>query len=119
MDRTPTGVARLRNTDLMLLLTETADQAIRKLLAEPDVPQGAGLRVTSEKVTGPDGKERTDLRLSLTQMPADTDQVIEEPRVFVEQATAEMLSAKILDAEFRDGEIQFGLLPQGGAPNAD
>lgn len=102
----------------MLLLTETAEQAVRQILSGPEVPEGAGLRITTEQVEV-EGKTRTDLRLSLTQMPADTDQVIENPRVFIESQTAEMLSAKILDADTSSGELRFSLLPQAGPTAGD
>lgn len=61
----------------MLTLTPTAAQTIEQILASPEIPDSAGLRIAP---TGPsmDGASRTELALTVAEEPDMSDQVIEQ-----------------------------------------
>jgi len=67
----------------VLTLTDTAAEAIRGIVAAPELPDGAGLRIATQ----PDADaEQSALEVSVAESPAETDQVVSEAgaRVFVE-----------------------------------
>jgi iron-sulfur cluster assembly protein len=87
----------------MLMLTENATRVIGALSDNPDLPDGAGLRI----VTAPEG-----LSVSPASGPDVADQVVEEAnaRVFLEPDAAIVLDDKVLDAHVDDdGQVQFML----------
>ncbi len=99
----------------MLTLTDNATSAIRTLVAQPEAPEGAGLRIANDPGAG-------GLTLAVTQAPQDGDQVIDESgvRVFVEEQAAQLLDDKALDAAVDDGgRLQFAVAPQAGAGTVD
>lgn len=96
----------------MLAITSTAAEVIDQIVTSSEMPEGAGLRITSEATQDNDGNPRTDLRLTLTERPVEGDQVLEETPVFVEEETAEMLDDKVLDASVQEDQIQFSLKQQ-------
>lgn len=93
----------------MLTLTDNATTEIRKLMDQPEVPDGGGLRIANDPSTG-------GLTLSLAASPADGDAVVDDDsgvRVFVEEQAALLLDDKALDAGVgNDGQVQFALAPQ-------
>jgi Fe-S cluster assembly iron-binding protein IscA len=91
----------------MLMLTDNAATEIRNLIAQPEVPDDGGVRISS----GGDGA----LTLALTRGPADGDAVLEErgARVFLEPGAGELLHDKTLDAGIDpDGNLQFSIEPR-------
>jgi Fe-S cluster assembly iron-binding protein IscA len=85
----------------MLMLTENATRVIGALVDDPELPDGAGLRI----VSAPEG-----LSVSPASGPGDDDQVVEEQsaRVFLEPDAAVVLDDKVLDAQVDDtGHVQF------------
>ena len=87
----------------MLMLTENATRVIGALTTNPELPDGAGLRI----VSAPEG-----LSVSPVAGPGDEDQIVEaaEARVFLEPDAATVLNDKVLDAEVDDsGQVQFTL----------
>ncbi len=94
----------------MLAITEDAAAAIKSIVGSPGLPEGAGLRITQELNTEVDGETpRTDLRLSVVAAPQEGDEVLDEERVFVDPAAAELLDDKLLDADIVDDEVRFSL----------
>jgi iron-sulfur cluster assembly protein len=90
----------------MLMLTENATRVIGALVDNPEMPDGAGLRIA----TAADG-----LTVSAAGAPEETDQVLEDQsaRVFLEPGAAAALDDQVLDAEVDDaGRVQFLLGPQ-------
>jgi Fe-S cluster assembly iron-binding protein IscA len=88
----------------MLELTETATDVIGEITEEPEVPETAGLRITSD--TGEDGAPA--LAAVLTAGPGPRDEVLEfaRGRVFVDPAIAGHLADRVLAAERNaDGEV--------------
>ncbi|MEJ3748198.1 hypothetical protein WEI85_44225 [Actinomycetes bacterium KLBMP 9797] len=94
----------------MLTLTENAAQVIRDLTDQPEVPEGAGLRIATDPTAGA-------LTLSLAAEPAAGDQVVDEAgaRLFLESTAAEILDDKALDAAVDpNGAVQFAVAEQPG-----
>lgn len=89
----------------MLVLTENAQTVIRDLTAQPELPQGAGLRIA------PAPGSAGELQLSLETAPTPGDEVIDEEgvRVFIEPETATLLSDQTLDAQVTDEGAGFYL----------
>ncbi|MGH9049491.1 MAG: Fe-S cluster assembly protein HesB [Acidimicrobiia bacterium] len=86
----------------MLVLTENATEAIRSVVDKPELPEGAGLRITSGDPRG--------LAVSAAPAPEEEDQVLEAQgaRVFLEPGAAEALDDRVLDAEIDpQGSVKF------------
>jgi Fe-S cluster assembly iron-binding protein IscA len=90
-------------------ITEDAAEAVQSIVSSSGLPEGAGLRITSELNTEAEGGPRHDLRLSVVQGPSEGDEVLEAERIFVDQGAAEFLDDKLLDADIVDDEITFSL----------
>jgi Fe-S cluster assembly iron-binding protein IscA len=92
----------------VLTLTDNAATEIRNLVAAPEVPDDAGVRIASAG----DGS----LTLALTGAPTDGDAVVENAgaRVFLDPAAAELLADQALDAgPDAEGQARFTLVHQG------
>jgi iron-sulfur cluster assembly protein len=90
----------------MLTLTPDAAQAVETIVSQPDLPDDAGLRITTEaRVT--DSGATSDLRLQMVNGPEPDDEVVEGSQVYVEAGTAELLGDKILDADVVEDQVQF------------
>jgi len=91
----------------MLTITDRAAEAIKGIVASPEVPEGAGLRI----VARPGGQPEGALEVSIAALPAEEDKVVEESgaQVFLEPAAAEALDDKVLDAEVEGGEVRFAV----------
>jgi iron-sulfur cluster assembly protein len=93
--------------DRMLTITHTAAEAIKGIVASPQVPEGAGLRIA----TRPESPAEGAFEVSVAPVPAEEDQVVEESgaQVFLEPQAAEALDDKVLDAEIEGGEVRFAV----------
>jgi iron-sulfur cluster assembly protein len=92
----------------MLALTENAVTVIRELTEQPEVPDGAGLRIASEPVAS--DADAQALSLAITPRPEAGDQVLDAggARLFVADDAADFLADKALDAEVDDrGQVSF------------
>jgi Fe-S cluster assembly iron-binding protein IscA len=92
----------------VLVLTPNATSVIKDLTAQPQIPDGSGLRIAP----APDGSG--ELQLSLQAEPAPGDEIINTggARVFLEPATANLLSDQTLDAQVSDSGAGFYLTTQ-------
>jgi len=99
----------------VLAITPGATERIGGILSASEVPEGAGLRITSEAAEDESGATRIDLRLSLAEQPEEGDQVVEGGPVFIESEAASFLRDKLLDAEVSGNEAQFSLRNQAEA----
>jgi len=97
----------------VLTITDTAAEAIRGIVAAPELPEGAGLRIA----TAADSGEAATLEVSVAETPAETDQVVAEAgaRVFVEADAVPLLDDKLLDAQIEGTRVGFVLSEQGAA----
>ncbi|HEV2347259.1 MAG TPA: iron-sulfur cluster biosynthesis protein [Actinocrinis sp.] len=98
----------------MLALTEAAVGVIHDLTTQPGLPEGTGLRITSQ----PDNGSGPAYALSLSQVPEAADEVImaQDARVYLEQGVAQQFQDKVLDARIDEqGEIAF-LISQQASP---
>ena len=96
----------------MLVLTEAAAEAVKSVTSNPQVPEGAGLRIAP---SAPDSGSNADFQLTAALVPAEDDQVIEAAgaRVFLEPQAAAYLEDKVLDAQVDEqGEAHFSLAVQ-------
>jgi iron-sulfur cluster assembly protein len=93
--------------DFMLTITHTAAEAIKGIVASPQVPEGAGLRIA----TRPESPAEGAFEVTVAPVPAEEDQVVEESgaQVFLEPRAAEALDDKVLDAEIEGGEVRFAV----------
>ena len=96
----------------MLALSERAVVAINGIMSNPEIPEGAGLRV-SPQMTG--GTEAVTLELSVVEAPAGGDQVVEDQgaQVFVDERVGPMLDDKTLDATTEGEQVQFTIVDRG------
>jgi iron-sulfur cluster assembly protein len=92
----------------MLAISDNAAEAIRGLLAAPEVPDSAGLRIAAP-VTG-----EASFELSVATTPAEDDEVVEEQgaQVFLEPNAAALLDDKRLDAQVEAGQVTFAIAQQ-------
>lgn len=95
----------------MLAITDSAAEAIRGIVSAPEVPEGAGLRIATQ----PGDAEAATLEVTVAEVPADSDQVVDEDgaRVFVEQEAIPLLDDKLLDAQVEGTRVGFTLMEQG------
>jgi iron-sulfur cluster assembly protein len=94
----------------MFTASDNAADAIRQLVANNDVPDGTGLRITTDADAG-------SLRLSLTAQPGPGDTVYDagDARIFLDAAAAQARDGQAIDAVSDDeGRVQFtlGQLPR-------
>jgi Fe-S cluster assembly iron-binding protein IscA len=94
----------------VLAITTTAADAIRGIVASPDIPEGAGLRIAPQVGAAEDNR----LEVTIAAMPADSDQVLDEAgaRVFVEEHCTDLLDDKMLDAQIDGQQVGFFIGPQ-------
>ena len=92
----------------MLVLTPNATNAIKDLTAQPEIPEGSGLRIA------PASDGSGELQLSLQAKPNPGDEVIanEGALVFLEPATANLLADHALEARIAEGGAGFYLTTQ-------
>lgn len=110
----------------MLALTPTAAEAVEAIVTQPEAPEGAVLRISSEEGE-PDagGEETRDLQLSIVDAPAEDDVRVQGIAISVEPETLGFLDDKVLDAEISDGGVRFRLYLQppegleGAEPSGD
>jgi iron-sulfur cluster assembly protein len=98
----------------MLEFTETATDVIGEITEEPELPDTAGLRITSD--ADEDGGQA--LAAVLTGGPGAQDEVLEldRGRVYVDPAVADHLADRVLDAEKdAEGEVVFHVRRQAEA----
>ena len=82
---------------MSLALTDNAVEAVKEIVASaPGAQASSGMRIVAHE--GSDGK--ASFELSITPVPAEDDEVIEEhgARVFLETTASDLLESKELDA---------------------
>jgi Fe-S cluster assembly iron-binding protein IscA len=97
----------------VLAITDTAAEAIRGIVAAPELPEGAGLRIATQR----GAEDAAALEVSVAETPAASDQVVDEAgaRVFVEAEAVPLLDDKLLDAQIDGSRVGFTLSEQEAA----
>lgn len=96
----------------MLAMTQSAAEAVEAIVAGPEVPAGAVLRIVAEEGHGNGSEPSRELELELVSQPHARDLVVEDMHVSVEPRSLPFLDDKVLDAEFHDGSFEFSLYSQ-------
>lgn len=100
----------------MLTLSHDATQAIEQILEHPDLPEGAGVRISATPESSGNGAaaDPVALQMAVAGEPAGDDQVIEDAgaRVFVQDVLSEALADKELDAAVEGERVEFRLADQ-------
>jgi iron-sulfur cluster assembly protein len=91
----------------VLVLSDSATEAIEGILAMAPIPDGAGVRIAPALPSN--GSAPADLQLTVAMVPAEKDEVIEEggARVFVDEHVVEFLDDKVLEAQIVDERVNF------------
>lgn len=100
----------------MLAISQAASAVITNALAQSEAPEGAGLRLAAGEVT----ERGMAIEVGFVASALPEDQVIhagEGADVFVEPATAELLTDQVLDADVQPDQITFSLHPQPQDPS--
>ena len=95
----------------MLAMTENATEAISGILGGPHIPDEAGLLIAASPSSDGAGPIGGVLDVTLTEAPAESDQVIDErgARVFVDEPVAADLDDKVLDATVSEQQVTFSI----------
>jgi iron-sulfur cluster assembly protein len=93
----------------LLALTDSAVQAVKKMVSSSETPATGGLRLVAERA----GAE-ANVQLSVVALPGEDDEVIEEEgvRVFLDPEAASLLEDKVLDASVEQNQVAFMLADQ-------
>jgi iron-sulfur cluster assembly protein len=94
----------------MLTLTENASAIVNEITSQPDLPDTAGLRITT------DGSPEPAFAVSAAAQAEPGDRVVEHggATVYLDESAALLLDDKILDAAVDDtGRVEFALALQG------
>ncbi|GIF01211.1 adhesin [Paractinoplanes rishiriensis] len=90
----------------MFTVSDNASYAIRQIVARPEIPEGAGLRIDA------DGN-RTSLSIAVSPEPEPGDTVVDagtDAKLFVSAEAGELLEHKTIDARTDEaGRVQFVL----------
>ena len=99
----------------MLALTATAAEVVDSIVSQQELPDTAGVRITSEEgaATADGSQSQRDLRLAVVEQPEAGDAHVEGTPVYVEPGeTANLLDDKVLDAEIEGNEVRFSIAQQ-------
>ena len=105
----------------MLALTQEAAEAVETIVAQPETPDGAVMRIAGGGAEANGTGPAHELQLSVVEGPEADDVVVQGLPISVEPTTVEFLDDKVLDAEVVDGGVQFRLYqqPEEGLPEED
>lgn len=95
----------------MLTVTSTAAAAVATLLENPEIPEGASLRLQR----GVDATGEAAIGLAIVSEPEPEDEpvaALEEADVFLAPDVAGLLDDQVLDAQIEDDQVSFTLRPQ-------
>ena len=93
----------------MLTMTVEAAEAVERILAQPEVPEGAVLRFEAQEDHGNGSGPKRELHVELVARPEPADVIAEGVPISVEPQTVELLDDKVLDAEFDGDQVEFKL----------
>lgn len=92
----------------MLTLTENASTIVKNITHQPQAPDTAGLRITSD-----DSSQTFEVTAAPEATPGDKIVEQDGATVYLDERAAELLDDKILDAAVdTEGRVEFALGPQ-------
>jgi iron-sulfur cluster assembly protein len=94
----------------VLTITRLARETIRAILDAPELPDSAGLRISTQALSWNGSGPPITIDIAVEAQPGD--EVVEEDgaQVFIAPAVAEALERKELDADIEaDGDLRFEL----------
>jgi Fe-S cluster assembly iron-binding protein IscA len=91
----------------MLQVTDSAAEAVKAMLAEAELPDGAGLRIAVDEA-----EDAVDLLLEDAAAEGDSVVTQDGAQVFLDATAAAALADKVLDAQGHDDHFHFELLDQ-------
>jgi iron-sulfur cluster assembly protein len=93
----------------MLTLTDNASTIVKEI--SDQIPDAAGLRITSESADQPS----FEVEPAAAAEPGDAVVEQDGATIYLDEASSQQLDDKILDAQVdQSGGVQFGLAPQQG-----
>jgi hypothetical protein len=95
----------------MLTLTPAAVAAVTTLLQDPDLPEGAGLRLQR----GFDAAGEAAIGITIVGGPEPNDEIALAPpeaELFLAPDVAGLVDDQVLDAEMQDQNVAFTIRPQ-------
>ena len=98
----------------MLIVTDTARQAIESIVSNAEMPDGSGLRIDAPDEPPAPSRTGAPLQLEVARQPDERDQVVHEgeANVFIAPRVASLLDDKMLDVRVNEGQMQFVIAPQ-------
>jgi Fe-S cluster assembly iron-binding protein IscA len=99
----------------MLALTQGAADVAAAIVAQPEAPESAMLRIGA-RGQSENGASQPDLELLLVEEPEETDLIVEGMPIALDPTMVDFLDDKVLDAEVEGSEVRFSLYLQ---PSAD
>lgn len=99
----------------MLTVTPAAAEAVTALLDNPDVPDGASLRLQR----GADAAGGAAIGITIVSEPEPDDEVVpaaEDRDMFLAPDVAGLLDDQVLDARIEEQQVSFMLRPQSADP---
>jgi iron-sulfur cluster assembly protein len=96
----------------MLAVTSQAASAIDDILAARELPDEAGVRITTRVDVSEGGTPEPALSLEVVEAPEEGDELLQEAPVFLEPEAAALLDDKLLDADLAGEQVRFALKEQ-------
>jgi Fe-S cluster assembly iron-binding protein IscA len=90
-------------------MTQEAAEAVQRIMAQPEVPDGAVLRFAAEEHRGNGSGPMRELHVELVSHPEPSDVIAEEIPISVEPKSIDFLEDKVLDAEIEGATVEFKL----------
>jgi Fe-S cluster assembly iron-binding protein IscA len=97
-------------------MTHEAAEAVKRILSQPEVPDGALLRFAADEGRSNGSGPSRELHVELVAEPEPLDVVIEDVPISLEPRSLEFLDDKVLDVEINGGQVEFRLYRH---PDAD
>ena len=90
-------------------MTQEAAEAVKRIMSQPEVPDGAVLRFAAEEHRGNGGGPMRERHVELVTRPEPSDVIAEEIPISVVPNSIDFLDDKVLDAEIEGSQVEFKL----------
>lgn len=96
----------------MLALTQTAAEAVETIVSKPELPENAGLRISTPPPAPDSAGPSGTLQMGVVEAPEPGDEVVEGTSLYLEQEAAQFLEDKVLDADVEGDQVRFSFAEQ-------